>query len=125
MDLKPENGYIRGKRHGTKLSNKDAQILANTENLPHGKWGNKVDLNYAGKLADTLEPGGFKDFPVNADSKSVVFHPGIDPDVAIPHPATHYRVRNNGDGTFHGFPIDCTAEPIAQGKEAKLKSTCH
>ncbi|MCX8662508.1 hypothetical protein [Gilliamella sp. B2911] len=84
------------------LSNKDAQILVNTENLPHGKWGNKVDLNYAGKLADTLEHGGFKDFPVNADS-----------------------VRNNGDSTFHGFPIDCTAEPIAQGKEAKLRSTCH
>lgn len=84
-------------------SNKDAQILANTENLPHGKWGNKVDLNYAGKLANTLEPSGFKDFPINVDSKSRVFHPGIDPDVATPHPATHYRVRNNGDGNFMVF----------------------
>lgn len=46
-------------------------------------------------------------------------------EIATPNPATHYRLRNNGDGTFHGFPIDATAEPIAQGKEAKLKPNTH
>jgi RHS repeat-associated protein len=126
LDLRPENGYLGGKRHGVKLSNKDAQILANQPNklgaaVSHGKWGNKADLTHAGKMADLLEDGGFMDFPVNPDSKSVVFHPGVDPDIATPHPATHYRLQNNGNGTFHGFPIDGTAEPITPGKEAKFK----
>lgn len=66
-----------------------------------------------------------KGFSVNADSKSVVFRSGIDPDLAIPPPSTHYRVKNNGNTTFHVFPLDSTTEPIAQGKEANIKSTCH
>ncbi|MGG5508267.1 RHS repeat-associated core domain-containing protein [Myroides sp. C6-3] len=124
LDLRPENGYIGGKRHGLKLSNKDAQILANnTRNpLPHGRWGSKTDLAYAGKLADQLEPGGFMDFPVNQDTKSVVFHSGIDVDTATPFPATHYRLRNNGNGTFHGFPIDATAELIRPDSKAIFKN---
>ena len=123
LDLKPENGYLRGKRHGTGLSNKDAQIIANNEGVSHGKWANKNDLSQAGKLADQLEPGGFHDFPV-ADSKSTVFHTGGSLDNPVGHPATHYRLRNNGDGTFHGFPIDGTAEPIA-GEPARFKATCN
>ncbi|WP_196243780.1 RHS repeat-associated core domain-containing protein, partial [Lysinibacillus sphaericus] len=121
--LKPEPGYLRGKRHGLKLSDKDAQITSNNDKLPHGKWGNKKDLAYAGELADTLEPGGFKDFPVNPDSKSVVFHPNGDSNAPKAHPPTHYRLRNNGNGTFHGFPIDHTAEEIRNDSHAKVK--CH
>ncbi len=44
LDLKPENGYKRGKRHGLKLSDKDAQIIANNEKLPHGRWGSNANL---------------------------------------------------------------------------------
>jgi len=91
--------------------------------VQHGQWGNRADLTFAGELADTLNPGGFMDFPVNPDSRSVVFRPGGDTGSPVAHPATHYRVRNNGDGTFHGFPIDETAEPI-RGEPATRKDLC-
>ena len=40
------------------------------------------------------------------------------------YPATHYRLRNNGNGTFHGFPIDETAEPIRTGN-TNLNTNSH
>lgn len=49
-----------------------------------------------------------KDFPINEDHKSVVFN--SDGTMDIPD---MIRVRNNGNGSFHGFPINSkTAEPI-------------
>ncbi|AVK96339.1 hypothetical protein FCT18_07855 [Lysinibacillus sphaericus] len=104
-----------------KLSDKDAQITSNNDKLPHGRWGNKNDLAYADELADTLKPGVFKDFSVNPDSKSVVFYPNGDPNAPKAYPLTHYRLRNNGNGTFHGFPIDQTAEEIRKDSHAKVK----
>jgi len=51
---------------------------------------------------------GFVDFPINSDHKSKVYYKDgseSSPDMI--------RVKNNGDGSFHGFPIDSkTAEPI-------------
>jgi hypothetical protein len=48
------------------------------------------------------------DFPINANNTSIVHLPDgstVKPDMI--------RVRNNGNGRFHGFPIDSkTAEPI-------------
>ena len=72
LNLSPERGYLRGKRHGLTLPNNVAQINANDEGVSHGKWGCKADLAVAGALADQLEPGGFHDFPVNPDSRSVL-----------------------------------------------------
>ena len=124
LDLKPENGYLRGKKHGINVTDKDAQIYANKEGISYGKWGSKKDLEIAGSLAETLEVGVFQDFPVNADSKSVVFHSGGSIDEIVQYPATHYRLRNNGNGTFHGFPIDETAEPIRTGN-TNLNTNSH
>ncbi|MCV8151028.1 RHS domain-containing protein, partial [Escherichia coli] len=113
--LKPENGYLRGKAHGIKWTQNDALKRAEDQArktgrapLPQGKWGSKRDLKYAGEKAATLQPGEMKDFPINSDHSSVVFNP--DGTIDIPD---KIRVRNNGDGTFHGFPINSkTAEPI-------------
>ena len=131
LALKPENGYLRGKRHGIGVSDKDAQAEANRSGQPYGRWGNKTDLSHAGELADTIEPGGtpekprkggFVDFPINDNSKSIVFYPTDSPDVIDARRPTHYRLRNNGTGTFHGFPIDDGAKPIFN--PGKLKGDC-
>jgi hypothetical protein len=108
--LKPEAGYLRGKRHGIKQQPGDAMRLAREEGKPHGVWGNKADLAHAGEQASTLSPGQMADFPIRPGSKSVVYNP--DGSTSVPN---MIRVRNNGDGTFHGFPIDSTtAGPIVQ-----------
>lgn len=100
----------KGKRHGIKLHPNQAQAIADTEGKPHGVWGGKDDLKYGGEMAATLKSGEMKDFPINPNSKNKVFIPGAD---GIPIPADKIRVRNNGNGTFHGFPIDsATAGPI-------------
>ncbi|HGX0509241.1 TPA: hypothetical protein ACNRZD_004936, partial [Escherichia coli] len=108
--LKAENGYSRGKRHGMKLHPNAAQAIADKEKNPHGVWRSKDDLKYAGEQAATLKPGEMKDFPINQNSKSEVYIPGGN---GVPIKPDKIRVRNNGDGTFHGFPIDSsTAGPI-------------
>ncbi|AYN04404.1 hypothetical protein [Flavobacterium sp. 140616W15] len=81
-----------------------------TKTTPIGRWGNKKDLNYAVIQVATLNPGEMKDFPINSDHKSTVFH--SDGSQSVPD---KIRVRNNGNGTFHGFPINSsTAGPIVQ-----------
>ncbi|EFK6855013.1 RHS repeat domain-containing protein, partial [Escherichia coli] len=108
--LKAENGYSRGKRHGMKLHPNAAQAIADKEKNPHGVWRSKDDLKYAGEQAATLKPDEMKDFPINQNSKSEVYIPGGN---GVPIKPDKIRVRNNGDGTFHGFPIDSsTAGPI-------------
>ncbi len=108
--LKPEPGYLRGKKHGIKQQNADAIRMAKDSKTPVGRWGNKTDLEYAGKQAGTLKPGEMADSPINPNHKSVVFYG--DGSTSVPD---KIRVRNNGNGTFHGFPIDSsTAGPIIQ-----------
>lgn len=109
--LKPENGYLRGQKHGIKWQSGDAKKMAEDEKLPQGKWGSKEDLGYAGEMAGTLEPGplkngkvtpgDFQDFPINPGSTSTVYNPN-----GTQSKPDRIRVRNNGNGTFHGFPID-------------------
>ncbi|MCE4057325.1 RHS repeat-associated core domain-containing protein, partial [Pseudomonas sp. Au-Pse12] len=112
--LGPEPGYERGKVHGIKWQESDAIKRAQETGNPQGKWGNKDDLNYAGQRAAELptgpngKKGPFFDIPINPDHKSVVYNP--DGSKSIPD---MIRIRNNGNGTFHGFPIDSkTAGPI-------------
>jgi len=115
--LKPEPGYLRGKKHGIKQQTSD--IVRMAKKGPVGKWGDKNDLIYAGEKAALIEPGGFFDFPINPGSKSLIFY--SDGSTSVPD---FIRLRNNGNGTFHGFPIDSkTAEPIAPGSEATFYPT--
>jgi RHS repeat-associated protein len=108
--LEPEPGYRRGKKHGIKQQPADATRMAARDNGPVGVWGDKADLADAGEKASTLKPGQMADFPIRPDSKSVVYYG--DGTTSAPD---MIRVRNNGDGTFHGFPIDSqTAGPIVQ-----------
>ncbi|MCY7259894.1 RHS domain-containing protein [Pseudomonas protegens] len=112
--LRPEPGYERGKVHGIKWQESDAIKRAQETGNPQGKWGNRDDLKYAGQQASELptgpngKKGPFFDIPINPDHKSVVYNP--DGSKSIPD---LIRIRNNGNGTFHGFPIDSkTAGPI-------------
>ena len=109
VPLKPENAYLRGQEHGISWQQSDAIKRANETGLPQGKWGNKNDLEYAGKQAAKLKPeDGMTDFPINPDHKCIVYY--ADGSTSIPD---MIRVKNIGNGKFHGFPIDSkTAEPI-------------
>lgn len=106
---KPERCYLKGGRHGLKQHDNDAFAMAVRDQLPHGRWGNKADLDHAAKMADTIDGRQFVDFDMR---------PGADMDVFLPDGKTRIkanaiRVRNNGNGTFHGYPIDrATAGPI-------------
>ncbi len=114
--LRPESGYLRGKKHGIKQQESDAIKMAQDSGNPIGKWGDKNDLQYAGEQAAKLNPGGFMDFKINNSTKSKVYNP--DGTVSVPD---MIRVRNNGNGTFHGFPINSkTAGPITN--KATLKN---
>ncbi|MGC4064597.1 MAG: RHS repeat-associated core domain-containing protein [Polyangiaceae bacterium] len=108
--LRPEPGYLRGKKHGIAQQPADAIKMAGESNGPVGVWGDKADLADAGQKASTLKPGEMVDFPIRQGSKSVVYYG--DGSTSVPD---KIRVRNNGNGTFHGFPIDSnTAGPIVQ-----------
>ncbi|MGC4064593.1 MAG: RHS repeat-associated core domain-containing protein [Polyangiaceae bacterium] len=108
--LRPEPGYLRGKKHGIAQQPADAIKMAGESNGPVGVWGDKADLADAGQKASTLKPGEMADFPIRQGSKSVVYYG--DGSTSVPD---KIRVRNNGNGTFHGFPIDSnTAGPIVQ-----------
>lgn len=115
--LAPEPGYLKGKKHGIKMSDNEVQQwLSRGNGNPLGQWGSKEDLVYAGVMAAQLEVGGFMDFPINEGNESIVHNPDgttSKPDMI--------RVRRNPNGTFHGFPINSeTAEPIRN--HAKLKN---
>ena len=108
--LKPEAGYLRGKKHGIAQQPADAIRMAGESKGPVGVWGDKADLAYAGEKASTLKPGQMSDFPIRPGSKSVVYYGNGS--TSVPD---MIRVRNNGDGSFHGFPIDSTtAGPIVR-----------
>jgi hypothetical protein len=102
--LEPEEGYRDSKKHGINWTQGKAQ--ANNPNpktgkkVPQGQWGSEEDLKYAGEKAATLEPGKGDYFPLPEGSKSIVHMPD-----GSTKPATHIWVRNNGTGTFHGYPL--------------------
>ena len=106
--LEPQKRYLGGKKHGIKQQPADAIKMAKDTNRPIGVWGDKADLADAGQKAATLKPGEMADFPIRPGSKSVVYYG--DGTTSTPDMV---RVRNNGNGKFHGFPIDSqTAGPI-------------
>ncbi len=109
--LKPEAAYLRGQEHGIKWQKSDAIRRGNNQKppKPQGKWGNKKDLEYAGKIAATFKDYKMHDVPIHSDHSCVVFN--LDGSESIPD---RMRIRRNDDNkTFHGFPIDSkTAEDL-------------
>lgn len=66
---------------------------------PQGQWGSRSDLDHAGDMAGPLSPGEHGSFPLPPGHSSVVHTPE-----GATVPATNFWVRNNGSGTFHGYP---------------------
>jgi RHS repeat-associated protein len=95
--LRPEGGYLRGKKHG--LTWGEGAATAKSTGKAQGQWGSAADLDFAGNMAGSLAPGQSGWFPAPPGTTSKVFLP--DGSVV---PATRIWVRNNGSGTFHGYP---------------------
>jgi hypothetical protein len=94
--LKPEGKYLRGGKHG--VTWKEGLVYAK-DNGPQGQWGSAADLAYAGVKAATLKPGEGRIFPMPEGHTSVVHRSD-----GTTVPANSFWVRNNGTGTFHGYP---------------------
>jgi hypothetical protein len=97
--LRPEAKYLKGKKHGIKWT--EGPATAKKTGTPQGQWGSKSDLDFAGEKASTLEPGKGGWFDLPKGSNSVVHRPD-----GTTVPATRIWVRNNGSGTFHGYPAE-------------------
>jgi hypothetical protein len=95
--LKPEAKYLGSKKHG--INWKEGPATAKSANTPQGQWSKK-DLDFAAQKAATLKPGENGTFKLPNGSTSKVYMP--DGSVV---PATHIWIRNNGTGTFHGYPL--------------------
>lgn len=95
--LKPEAKYLKSGKHG--INWKEGSSLAN-KGKPQGQWGSKADLDFAGSKASTLKAGEGSYFELPAGHTSKVHMPN-----GTTMPATHIWIRNNGTGTFHGYPL--------------------
>lgn len=62
--------------------------------------GSTGDLDYATKQVSTLKPGQSAYFDLPVGSESIVYMP----DGSIVK-ATKFWIRNNGTGTWHGYPM--------------------
>jgi hypothetical protein len=96
--LKAEAKYLKGGKHGVKWT--EGGALAKSTGTPQGQWGSIKDLEFAGKKAGALKAGEGAYFELPAGHTSIVHLP----DGSI-EKATHIWVRNNGSGTFHGYPL--------------------
>ncbi|WP_170234731.1 SpvB/TcaC N-terminal domain-containing protein [Chryseobacterium hagamense] len=108
--IRPEKGYEGTSKHG--IGWKEGAAEARATGIPQGQWGSKEDLDYATEKAKTLEPGAkqkngtykkgqFKDFPINEGNTSIIHNPD-----GTKSKPDKVRLRDNGTGTWHGFPID-------------------
>lgn len=96
--LKPEGKYTGSGKHGVNW--KEGAATAKSTGKPQGQWGSLDDLAFAGEKAATLKPraGDYFELPAGHTSKVHL------PDGTTVN-ATHIWVRNNGTGTFHGYPL--------------------
>ena len=97
--LRPEEKYLKGKKHGLEWA--EGPAFAKSTGIPQGQWGSISDLEYAGMQASTLEPGEGGWFDLPEGHSSVVHRPD-----GTTVPARRIWVRNNGNGTFHGYPAE-------------------
>ena len=95
--LRPEGKYLKGKKHGIEWTEGPAE--ARKTGKPQGQWGSRADLDFAGERAGSLAPGEGAYFTLPPGNSSVVHLPD-----GSTVPATRIWVRNNGSGTFHGYP---------------------
>ena len=97
-NVKPESAVTGSKKHGVNW--KEGPARAKATGKPQGQWA-KEDLDFATKMANLLKPGesGYFDLPEGA--KSIVHMPD-----GTTKPATRFWIRNNGTGTWHGYPME-------------------
>ena len=95
-DCRPEAAILGSKKHGVNWQEGPAR--AKVTKKPQGKWV-KTDIDYATKMANTLEPGRSAYFELPKNSGSIVYMP----DGTIVK-ATKFWIKNNGI-TWHGYPI--------------------
>jgi len=94
--IRPEAKYKGPGKHGVKW--KERKATAKSTNKPQGQWSEE-DLKFAKEAAKTLGAGesGYFDLPEGSTSQ-----------VHLPDgttvPAGRIWIRNNGTGTFHGYP---------------------
>jgi hypothetical protein len=97
--LKPEGKYLKGKKHGVNWT--EGPATAKSLKKSQGQWGSTADLDFAGEKASTLKPGEGRWFDLPEGHSSVVHRPD-----GTTVPANRIWVRNNGTGTFHGYPAE-------------------
>ncbi len=93
----PERGYLGSKKHGIEW--KEGAATANNLQKPQGQW-TKKSLDFATEKAQTLpvdSKGAYFDLPPGTGAKIYM------PDGTVVD-ATRIWIRNNGTGTFHGYP---------------------
>lgn len=96
--VKPEAAVEGSKKHGVNWKEGSARAIATGK--PQGQWALE-DLNFATEKANTLKPHESGTFDLPEGSKSIVHMP----DGTIKH-ATKFWIRNNGTGTWHGYPME-------------------
>jgi RHS repeat-associated protein len=96
---RPEAKYLGSKKHGLTWTEGPAE--ARKTGKPQGQWGSQADLDFAGEKAGELWPMQSGTFDLPEGSQSVVHRPD-----GSTVPAKRIWVRNNGVGTFHGYPTE-------------------
>jgi hypothetical protein len=96
---RPEAKYLGSGKHGVRW--KEGPATAKSLGKPQGQWGSKADLDYAAEKAGSLKPGEGQWFDLPEGHSSVVHMPD-----GTSVPANRFWVRNNGTGTFHGYPAE-------------------
>ena len=97
ITARPEKAVLGSKKHGVKWT--EGAARAKSTGKAQGKW-DQSDLDYATKMANTLKAGKSAYFDLPANSKSIVYMPD-----GTTRKATKMWVRNNGTGTWHGYPM--------------------
>lgn len=93
---RPEAAVTGSGKHGVNW--KEGKARAIDKNTPQGQWA-KEDLDYATEKANTLKPRESAEFDLPEGSKSIVH---MEDGTTIP--STKFWIRNNGTGTWHGYP---------------------
>lgn len=96
-NCRPEAGILGSKKHGVDWAEGPARAIK--EGKPQGQWA-ADDVALGTDAASALPPGQSGYFDLPANSSSVVHMPD-----GTTIPATRFWVRNNGIGTWHGYPM--------------------
>jgi hypothetical protein len=97
--LRPEAKYRGSGKHGIEW--KEGQAHAINSKISQGRWGSEADLSYAAQKASGLAPRQADYFDLPQGHSSIVYRP--DGTIVT---ANRFWVRNNGTGTFHGYPTE-------------------